>query len=254
MSGKLLMFAKLSLMSFIYEVIETFSFPDENVRKIFKKYGIEWVEIFHVLIDTDSTSLKFTFTSDPNSETPEYKYSDIIFEIIMSLKIYKRFDSSHEFWEIFGARKEQKRKKLWYFEIEHIDNPCILTFAVNPKEYLEVFDDKNLNKKHKGIKKGSPGLGLKNFSQRIKSLVNFDTFEKPPQDTKKVSKLTIVAGKMVKTTIVKNKFTQLNGKRFYFPNGIVSLPFYHPNFAKINEFKQKRAKKLKNIFGKRKSI
>ena len=32
-SGKLLIFVKLSLVSFIYEVIETFCFPDENVRE-----------------------------------------------------------------------------------------------------------------------------------------------------------------------------------------------------------------------------
>ena len=64
MSGKLLMFAKLSLKSFIYDIIETFCFPDENVRGIFKKYGIERVEIFRVLTDTDSTSLKFMFISD----------------------------------------------------------------------------------------------------------------------------------------------------------------------------------------------
>ena len=84
-----------------------------------------------------------------------------------------------------GARKEYKRKKLGHFEIEHIDNLCILTLAVNPKKYLELFEDKNLNKKHKGIKKGSSGLGFENISQRIKSLVNFDTFEKPPHYKKK---------------------------------------------------------------------
>ena len=91
------MFAKLSLKSFIYDIIETFCFPDENVRGIFKKYGIEWVEIFHMLTDTNSTSLKFMFISDPNSEIPESKYRDIIFEIITSSQIHKRFDSSHEF-------------------------------------------------------------------------------------------------------------------------------------------------------------
>ena len=120
--GKMLMFAKLSLMSFIYEVLETFCFPDENVREIFKKYGIEKVEIYHILTDTDSTSLKFLFISDPNSETLEDKYREIIFEVITSSKICKRFNSSHEYWDYFGARKEQKRKKLGYFEIEHIDN------------------------------------------------------------------------------------------------------------------------------------
>ena len=47
-SGKMLMSAKLSLMSFIYEVLETFCFPDENVQAIFKKYAIEKVEICHI--------------------------------------------------------------------------------------------------------------------------------------------------------------------------------------------------------------
>ena len=41
--GKMLMFAKLSLMSFIYKVLETFCFPDENFHEIFKKYGTERV-------------------------------------------------------------------------------------------------------------------------------------------------------------------------------------------------------------------
>ena len=58
--------------------------------------------------------------------------------------------------------------------------------------------------------------------------MNFDTFGKPPYDTKNVSRLTVVAGEMVKKTVVKNEFSQLNDKRFYFPDGIVSLPFYHP--------------------------
>ena len=185
MPGKLLVFVKLSLKSFIYDVIEIFCFPDENVKEIFKKYGIERVEFFHMLTDTDSTSLKFIFISHPNSEIPESKYRDIT-----RSQIYKKFDSSHECWDIFWARKEQKRKKLGYYEVEHIDNLCILTLAVNPKDYLELFEDKNINKKRKGIKKGSAVMGFENFAQRIGSLVNFDTFEKPPVNTKQVLRLT----------------------------------------------------------------
>ena len=172
------------------------------------------MEIFHVLIGTDSTSLKFIFISDPNSETHENKYRDIVFDVIIASQIYKKFDCSHMFWDTFWARKEQKRKKIRYYEIEHINNPCILILAVNTKEYCELFKDKNLNKKHKSIKKGSSGLVFKNISQRIKSLVNFDTFEKLPHNTKQVSRLTVVAGEMVKTTATKGKFSQLNGKRF----------------------------------------
>ena len=40
LSGKILIFAKLSLMSFMYEMLETFSFPDKKVWEIFKKYEI----------------------------------------------------------------------------------------------------------------------------------------------------------------------------------------------------------------------
>ena len=35
------------------------------------------------------------------------------------------------FWDIFGAKKESKRKKLGYYELEKIDNLCLLTMAAN---------------------------------------------------------------------------------------------------------------------------
>ena len=59
-----------------------------------------------------------------------------------------------------------------------------------------------------------------------------------------MSRLTVVAGEMVKKTVVKNEFSQLNDKRFYFPDGIVSLPFYHPLLSRINEFKQKKGQRI----------
>ena len=77
LSGKLLMFAKLSLKSFNYELVETFCFLKENVKK-YDKYNIEKVNIYHILTDTDSTSLKFVFVSDPNNDIPESKYRHII--------------------------------------------------------------------------------------------------------------------------------------------------------------------------------
>ena len=146
MSGKLLMFAKLSLKSFIYDLSEIFCFPIKEINDIYKKYLIEKVEIFHILTDTDSTALKFIFVSDPNSNVPEEKFRDIIFEVIIASKLYKRFDTSHEFWDILGSRKENRRKKLGYYKIENNDNPCVVTLAVNPKEYLEILKNLALNK------------------------------------------------------------------------------------------------------------
>ena len=80
-SGKLLMFAKLSLKSFVYKIIETFCFLNEKTKQIFKKYQIEKVEI---LSDTDSTSLKFIFISVAESNIPDSKYREIIFEVVTS--------------------------------------------------------------------------------------------------------------------------------------------------------------------------
>ena len=69
---------------------------------------------------------------------PEEKFRDIVFEIVVKSKIYKIFDSSYEFWNLFGVRKEIRRKKLCYYKIENIENPCIITLAVNPKECNDV--------------------------------------------------------------------------------------------------------------------
>ena len=80
----MLMFAKIFSLSFIYKMLETFCFPDKNVKAILKKCGVERVNTYHVLTDTDSTSLKFLFVSEQNSDVPDSKYRDIIFEVITS--------------------------------------------------------------------------------------------------------------------------------------------------------------------------
>ena len=115
MSGKLIMFAKLSRKSFIYDITDIFCFP----KKRNKKYLIEKVLIYHILTDTDSTALNFIFISDPNSDVPEETFRDIIFEVIISSDICKRFDTCHEFWDIFRSRKESRRKKLGYYKIKN---------------------------------------------------------------------------------------------------------------------------------------
>ena len=109
LSGKMLMFAKLTLMSFVYEMLETFCFPEKKYKNFFQKYGIEKVHIYHVLTDADSTCLKFLFVSDPSNNVPESKYRDIIFEVITMSEVYNRFDSSHEYWERFNAKMKTER-------------------------------------------------------------------------------------------------------------------------------------------------
>ena len=104
MSGKLLMFAKLSLKSFIYTLAETLYFPDATVTEIYKKYQIDKIICYHILTDTDSTSLLFIVISEDSSDFEESKVRGIIFKVMIKTGIYKRFDSSHLFWDNFKAQ------------------------------------------------------------------------------------------------------------------------------------------------------
>ena len=111
MSGKLLMFVKLSLKSFIYSLAELLAFPEENetVEKIYRKYEIERIYCYHILTDTGSTSLNFLIISHVRSEFPESKVGDILFEIFSSTEIRKRFDKSDIFWEQFSVHMPENQ-------------------------------------------------------------------------------------------------------------------------------------------------
>ena len=70
----MLIFAKLSLISFIYEMIETFYFPNEKAKKMFGEYKIEYVFSYHVLTDTESTCLFSGFVCKPECDVLNEKF------------------------------------------------------------------------------------------------------------------------------------------------------------------------------------
>ena len=53
---------------------------------------------------------------------------------------------------------------------------------------------------------------------------------------------------MVKTVVTKTKFSQLNDKRFYFPDEILSLPYGHQSLKEIDEFKKQKGQKIEKYF------
>ena len=62
MKGKMLMFSKVSLRSFGYDIIDIFSFPDDDeLKEIYNRHDIIKVFIYLILTDIDSCSLQFTF-------------------------------------------------------------------------------------------------------------------------------------------------------------------------------------------------
>ena len=240
MSAKLLMYAKLSLKPFIYSLVELLTFPEENpfAQQIYDKYQFERIYCYHVLTDTDSISLQFIIVSDPKSTFPECDVRFILFEIFSRTEIRNRFDKSDDFWKKFDVHMPQNQKVLGLYEVENINDPCFVTLAVNPKEYLEYFKSENVNKKHKGIKKGLVGMDIENFAERIKLLYDFDTYVKPKKDTKSIVRISVKKSEMTTHKIVKAKFSQLNDKRFYFPSAIISLPFGHNSLKDIDTFKK----------------
>lgn len=52
---------------------------------------------------------------------------------------------------------------------------------------------------------------------------------------------------MSMATTRKSKFTQLNSKRFYISNGVVSLPFSHPLLKELNKYMDEFCKKIEEM-------
>ena len=134
MSGKLFMFAKLLLKSFIYSLVELLYFSEENsiVFQICKQHEIEKIH-YHILTATDSTSIQTVIVSNADSTFPESKTHDILFEIFSKTEIVNRFDNSDDFWMKFNTHKLQDKKVLGLYEVKHLNDQCYVTLAVNPK-------------------------------------------------------------------------------------------------------------------------
>ena len=122
------------------------------------------------------------------------------------------------------------------FEIENIDNPNICTIAVNPKEYFEKFRNRGINKKHKGVRKNTKGMDFERYANRIKDL-RLDLKNEIEKEKVIQKRLQVKNAEMIMTSSNKVKFAQLNDKRYYFSDGIVSLPFGHSLLEKIREYK-----------------
>ena len=240
----MLMFSKLSIKSFFYDIIDVFMFPDETTKKIYQKYNVEKCIVEQNLTDTDSTSIFFIFICNLDSEILENEARKVIFEVMLNSKIFDRLDRSHEYFEQSNARDASLKKKVGYFEIEQIDKENVVTVALNPKEYYERFIDASYNKKHKGLSKNVKGMDFESYSKRLSDLSKyFDNFVINPNPVQRIEqkRFKIKDESMQMQTIQKVQFAQLNNKRFYFSNGITSLPFGHPHLESCrkqkNEFR-----------------
>ena len=244
--GKMLMFAKLSIKSFVYDMIDVFCFPNKDIQLIYDFYQIEKCFLYQNLTDTDSTSLLFVFVCNLKSTLPESEARKVIFECMTKSKILDRLDVSDEYWKQFNVYNANTKKQMGLFEIEHIDNPNVCTITVNPKEYFEKFKNKDINKKHKGVRKGTRGMLFENYANQIKRL-RYDLDISPSVQRIKQKRFEVRNTNMKMTTVNKVKFARLNNKRYYFSDGIVSLPFGHILLEKARQYKKQLTKIHKEI-------
>ena len=94
--GKMLMFSKASIRSFVYDLIDIFSFPDDEINEIYARNDIIRCFIYLILTDKDSCSIQFLVLTDFKSHITENEARKLIFEIIL-LKIGQRIDTNDDF-------------------------------------------------------------------------------------------------------------------------------------------------------------
>ena len=237
-AAKLLINAKISLASFLYDCVDTFCFPNEKTQAIYARHKIIKVLPYLLMTDTDSGSLEFIIIAEDSCDCGEREMRDILLKIFLDNDIHKRLDLSNEFFEQFDKRNLAVRKQVGLYEFENIEHGIVCAICVNPKEYLEVYGILfDINKKHKGVKRGTKGMNFEKYARRILTIVEAregtNRFSKKQKQTRIENK----KGNMIMVTVEKAEFGQLNDKRYVLPDGISSLPYGHKDLESIENFK-----------------
>ena len=118
LNGKMLMFSKVLIKSFVYDLIDVFMFPDQETQEIYQKYQAEKCYLYQNLTDTDSTSMFFVFICNLNCSVSEEKARNIIFEVMLKSKVFDRLDLSAQFYEQFDCRNENLRKRVGFLKLK----------------------------------------------------------------------------------------------------------------------------------------
>ena len=112
LAGKMLVFTKLSLKSFVYDLAEFLTFAGKTVQVIYDQHQIEHVYVFHILTDTDSTSIQFIVVSKVENTFTDPELRSILFEIFSKTDISRRFDKSDDYWKQFNVHDSSNKKVL----------------------------------------------------------------------------------------------------------------------------------------------
>ena len=101
------MFSKVSIKSFVYDLVDVFMFPNEEIKKIYAEFKVDRCYLYQNLTDTDGTSNFFVFICDLKGSIDERKSRDTIFKVMIKSKIFERLDLSDNFLK--NQRKSNKK-------------------------------------------------------------------------------------------------------------------------------------------------
>ena len=85
-------------------------------------------------------------------------------------------------------------------------------------------------------------MDFDSYSNRLSDLTEYySKFLQKPNPVQKIEqkRFQVINESMQRKSVCKVQFGQLNDKRFYFSNGILSLPYGHPYFEHLRKEKNK---------------
>ena len=118
----MLIFNKVSIKSLVYDLIDVFMFLNQDVQKIYQKYKINKCYLYQNLLDTDSTSLFFIFICDLNCCIKESDSRNIIFEVMITSKVFDRLGLSADFWKQFDVPNKTLKKQVGFLKSKTLIN------------------------------------------------------------------------------------------------------------------------------------
>ena len=92
LNGKILMFTKVSIKSFVYYLIDVFLFANQEIQEIYGQYQVNKCYLYQNVTDAGSISMFFIFICDLNSCISEDKARNIIFDVMLKSKVFDRLD------------------------------------------------------------------------------------------------------------------------------------------------------------------
>ena len=139
-SFTLLINAKISLASFIYDCIGTFCFPNEETSLIYTCHKIVKVLPYLLMTNTDLGSFEFMVITEDSCDCGEREMRDILLRIFLDNNIQHRLHLFGTFFTQLSKRNEAVRKQIGLCKFENVESGIICAIFVNPKEYFDLYE------------------------------------------------------------------------------------------------------------------